>query len=70
MEVKFAMATIEARAGKNGEKVYRVKVRMKGQRPESRTFTRITDAKIWAAEKKQSFVIASILKTMMLKLER
>lgn len=42
------MATIEKREGKQGVQ-YRVRVRVKGEAPRSRTFTRLTDAKAWAA---------------------
>lgn len=41
------MATIEKRTAK-GETVYRVKVRMKGHQPQSATFSRLTDARVWA----------------------
>ncbi|MBS0567107.1 MAG: site-specific integrase [Proteobacteria bacterium] len=44
------MATIEKRIGKAGDAQYRVKVRMRGHKPASATFDRITDAKRWAAE--------------------
>ena len=44
------MATIETRIGKDGDKQYRVKVRMRGHPSASATFDRITDAKRWAAE--------------------
>jgi integrase len=43
------MATIEKRTAK-GETVYRVKVRMKGYPPQTATFTRLTDARIWAKD--------------------
>lgn len=43
------MATIEKRTAK-GETVYRVKVRMKGYPPQSSTFKRLTDARIWAKD--------------------
>jgi integrase len=43
------MATIEKRStGK--ETSYRVKVRLRGENPRSRTFKRLTDAKAWAAK--------------------
>ena len=41
--------TIEARTTAKGEKRYRVKVRLLGQAPRTRTFKRLTDAKAWAA---------------------
>lgn len=42
------MANIEQRRSSNGTLTYRVKVRLKGQRPVSATFERLTDAKRWA----------------------
>lgn len=44
------MATIEKRTAADGSTSYRVKVRLRGERPRSRTFKRITDAKAWAAK--------------------
>lgn len=44
------MATIEERRGRGGKKVFRVKVRLRGQGEESATFNRLTDAKHWAAK--------------------
>src|SRR5689334_3519900 len=43
------MPTIEPRTTAKGEKRYRVKVRLLGQAPRTRTFKRLTDAKAWAA---------------------
>ncbi len=43
------MATIETRTDQNGKTTYRVKVRLKGHPVQSATFTRLTDAKKWAA---------------------
>jgi len=43
------MATIETRELGDGSKRYRVKVRVRGELPRSRTFKRLTDAKAWAA---------------------
>ncbi|GAB3366895.1 site-specific integrase [Lysobacter rhizosphaerae] len=43
------MATIEPRALKDGSKRYRVRVRLHGELPRTRTFKRLTDAKAWAA---------------------
>lgn len=43
------MASIEERLSQNGEKTYRVKVRLKGKPAETATFKRLTDAKKWAA---------------------
>lgn len=42
------MANIEQRRSSDGALTYRVKIRLKGQRPVSATFTRLTDAKRWA----------------------
>src|SRR6266699_2358183 len=42
------MATIEQRTGKDGQLVYRVKVRRKGAPPLTATFHRLTDARKWA----------------------
>ena len=47
----YQMAAIIPRKNAKGETTYRVQIRMKGQRTVSKTFNRITDAKIWAAEK-------------------
>lgn len=44
------MATIEKRVNSAGESSYRVKVRLSGEKPRSRTFKRLTDAKAWAAK--------------------
>ena len=41
------MATIEQRTGKDGQHVYRVKVRRKGALPLSATFTKLSDARKW-----------------------
>jgi len=48
------MATIEKRIGKEGEAQYRVKLRLRGHRPASATFDRLTDAKRWASETETS----------------
>lgn len=42
------MATIEERTTSGGETRYRVRVRLLGEAPRTRTFKRITDAKAWA----------------------
>ena len=44
------MATIEKRTTEKGETSYRAKVRLRGEKPRSRTFKRLTDAKAWAAK--------------------
>jgi integrase len=44
------MSTIETRAANDGTISYRAKVRMKGARPRSETFTRKTDARRWAQD--------------------
>lgn len=41
------MASIEKRTSEDGSTSYRVKIRMKGQPPESATFGRLTDAREW-----------------------
>lgn len=43
------MATIEKRENAYGGISYRVKVRIKGERPRTRSFRRLTDARAWAA---------------------
>lgn len=43
------MATIEKRQTRDGT-AYRVKVRLRGEKPRTRTFWRLTDAKHWAAK--------------------
>lgn len=42
------MASIQKRISKDGEVSYRVQVRMKGHPPETASFARLTDARIWA----------------------
>lgn len=44
------MATIEPRTLKDGSRRYRVRVRLQGELPRTRTFKRLTDAKAWAAK--------------------
>jgi integrase len=44
------LATIEPRTLKDGTKRYRVRVRLQGELPRTKTFRRLTDAKAWAAE--------------------
>jgi len=42
------MANIEKRINSDGSTSYRVKIRLKGQTPESASFSRLTDAREWA----------------------
>ena len=42
------MATIEQRRGNDGQRVYRVKVRRKGQLPQTATFAKLAEARTWA----------------------
>ena len=42
------MATIEKRTTNDGTVSYRAKVRLRGEKPRSRTFNRKTDAEAWA----------------------
>lgn len=44
------MANIQRRTSKNGNISYRVQVRIKGHPVESATFTRLTDARLWAQQ--------------------
>lgn len=44
------MATIEPRTVSDGTKRYRVRVRLQGELPRTKTFKRLTDAKAWAAK--------------------
>lgn len=44
------MATIETRTLSDGSKRYRVRIRLQGEEPRTRTFKRLTDAKLWAAK--------------------
>ncbi len=48
------MAVIDERIGRNGQPVYRVRVRIKGKPIESRTFTRKTEAKEWARSREET----------------
>ena len=43
------MAVIEERKSKDGDITYRVKIRLKGHKPQEATFKRKTDAKNWAS---------------------
>ena len=44
------MAGIQVRKSKDGKKRYRVRIRLRGQQPISKTFERLTDAKRWAQQ--------------------
>ncbi|SCY38198.1 site-specific integrase [Nitrosospira sp. Nsp13] len=44
------MAAIQKRIGRDGDVSYRVQIRLKGHRPETASFQRLTDAKEWAAK--------------------
>ena len=44
------LATIEPRTLKDGSRRYRVRVRLQGELPRTKTFKRLTDAKAWAAK--------------------
>jgi len=44
------MATIQERTKKNGKKTFTATIRIKGYKPLSATFERLTDAKRWIAE--------------------
>lgn len=44
------VATIEERTDSKGNTTFRVKVRIRGEKPRTRTFKRKTDAKAWAAK--------------------
>src|SRR5690349_11636646 len=41
------MAVIERRKGRDGQSAFRVKIRLKGFAPQSATFDRLSDAKLW-----------------------
>src|SRR5262245_24917587 len=43
-----SLATIERRSSKDGQLVYRVKVRRRGAPPQNATFTKLSDARKWA----------------------
>ena len=44
------MATIEKRTALDGKTSYRVKIRMKGEKPVTGTFDKLTDAKTWISQ--------------------
>jgi integrase len=48
------MAVIDERKGRNGETVYRVRIRVKGRPMETQTFSRRRDAKDWAQAREHS----------------
>ena len=57
------MATIEQRTGKDGQQVYRVKVRRKGAPPQTATFTKLSDAKKWVQVTEAAIVEGRHFKT-------
>ena len=44
------MATVEKRKSSDGTVRYRVRVRIRGEKPRTRTFKRKTDAQLWASK--------------------
>ena len=44
------MATVEKRKSSDGTVRYRVRVRIRGEKPRTRTFKRKTDADLWASK--------------------
>ena len=48
------MAVIDERTGRNGQPVYRVRIRVKGKPTETRTFTKKTEAKEWARSREEA----------------
>jgi integrase len=48
------MAVIDERKGRNGETIYRVRIRIKGRPIECKSFARKRDAKEWAASREES----------------
>ena len=58
------MATIITRKSKKTGRIsYRVKIRMKGQSPETATFERLTDAKNWASDTETAMRAGRYFKT-------
>lgn len=57
------MATIEQRTGKDGQHVYRVKVRRKGAAPLSATFSKLTEARKWVQVTEAAIVEGRHFKT-------
>jgi hypothetical protein len=57
------MATIEQRTGKDGQHVYRAKVRRKGAPPLSATFTKLSDARKWVQVTEAAIVEGRHFKT-------
>ena len=58
------MSYIEERTAANGSKTYRVQIRMKGAKQITASFTRKTDAKIWAKETETSMRNNKYFKTV------
>ena len=54
------MATFEKRISKNDTVTYRTKVRIKGHRSASASFTRLTDAKKWATQPESAMQSTSL----------
>jgi len=48
MDIRTVMATIEKRGTENGKNTFRARIRLKGARDETASFSRLTDAKKWA----------------------
>jgi hypothetical protein len=57
------MATIERRTGKDGQTVYRVKVRRKGAPLQTATFPKLTDARKWGQMTEGAVLEGRYLKT-------
>ena len=55
------MATITERTRKNGRKIFRVEIRIKGNPTLSKSFDRKTDATIWAQKQEAAIVIQTAL---------
>ena len=48
------MATVTERLCKNGKKIFRVEIRIKGNPPLSKSFARKSDANDWARQQERS----------------
>jgi integrase len=48
MDIRTVIATIEKRGTENGKNTFRARIRLKGARDETASFSRLTDAKKWA----------------------